>query len=118
MSQGKNEIMFQKDLRVSVEGLEDRKMKADRLFSQYSKYMFRVEQRTMTMKLQEWRREIFKKAESLVLDKSWGCFQNWVTSWHHSLLEPEKLQGHGRGKPHNSKAGRDQTIRQRNSGCG
>lgn len=53
MSQGKNEIMFQKDLRVSVEGLEDRKMKADRLFSQYSKYMFRVEQRTMTMKLQE-----------------------------------------------------------------
>lgn len=101
--------MFQKDRTVSVKGLEDRKMKADRLFSQYSKHTLRAEQRTMAvvMKLQERRRKIFKKAESLVLDKSWGCFHNWVTSWHHSLVEAEKLQAHGRRKSYHSKAGRD-----------
>ena len=54
--------MFQKDLTVSVKGLEDRKMKADRLFPQYSKHMLRAEQRTMAvvMKLQERQRKIFK----------------------------------------------------------
>lgn len=43
-------------------------MKADRLFSQYSKHMLRTEQRTMAvvMKLQEQGRKIFKNLQSTI----------------------------------------------------